>query len=102
MRSCDKHPCKRKCCDGNCPPCQTVCGKTLNCRNHKCLSECHRGQCYPCTHKADVTCACGQTSVTVPCGCEKQTRKPRCNKLCLKPSDCHHAEREPHLCHFND
>ncbi|CAM4893606.1 unnamed protein product [Rotaria socialis] len=102
MRSCDKHPCKRKCCDGNCPPCQTVCGKTLNCRNHKCLSECHRGQCYPCTHKANVTCACGQTSVTVPCGCEKQTRKPRCNKLCLKPSDCHHAEREPHLCHFND
>ncbi|CAF1291687.1 unnamed protein product [Rotaria sordida] len=102
MRSCGKHPCKRKCCDGNCLPCQTICGKTLNCRNHKCLSECHRGQCYPCTHKVDVTCACGQTSITVPCGCEKQTRKPRCNKLCLKPSDCHHREREPHLCHFNE
>ncbi|CAF1463018.1 unnamed protein product [Adineta steineri] len=102
MRSCGKHPCKRKCCDGNCPPCQTVCGKTLNCRNHKCLSECHRGQCYPCSHKADVTCACGQTSITVPCGCEKQTRKPRCNKLCLKPSDCHHTQQEPHLCHFGE
>jgi len=102
MRSCGKHPCKRKCCDGNCPPCQNLCGKTLNCRNHKCLSECHRGQCYPCTNKIDVSCACGQTSINVPCGSEKQVRKPRCDKLCSKPSDCHHRERQPHLCHFND
>ncbi|KAB1282212.1 NF-X1-type zinc finger protein NFXL1 [Camelus dromedarius] len=42
MRDCQKHQCRRKCCPGNCPPCDQNCGRTLGCRNHKCPSVCHR------------------------------------------------------------
>lgn len=37
MRSCGRHPCRRRCCDSvSCPPCEEVCGKWLKCRNHRC------------------------------------------------------------------
>ncbi len=61
LRGCGKHHCKRRvtksivvlllitcimqCCDGQCPPCEQVCNKTLACRNHKCPSPCHQGVC---------------------------------------------------------
>ncbi|OXB56725.1 hypothetical protein ASZ78_013322, partial [Callipepla squamata] len=44
IRDCQKHQCRRKCCSGNCPPCDQVCGRTLGCRNHRCPSGCHRGK----------------------------------------------------------
>ncbi|CAF90330.1 unnamed protein product [Tetraodon nigroviridis] len=47
-RTCQRHQCRRKCCPGNCPPCDQSCGRTLGCRNHKCPSSCHPGSCYPC------------------------------------------------------
>lgn len=78
MRDCNKHTCNRKvnwfffcfgfsiemliihnafqCCDGQCPPCDKVCGKMLSCGKHKCTSLCHNGLCYPCTLKAPVKC----------------------------------------------
>lgn len=65
-----------------CPPCEKPCGKTLTCGNHKCPSVCHRGQCYPCPQVAQVKCRCGGTSITVPCGRQKKTKPPKCNKLC--------------------
>jgi hypothetical protein len=40
--------CRRKCCNGECPPCPEKCGRDLNCRNHKCAFECHEGLCFPC------------------------------------------------------
>lgn len=101
-KECMRHPCNRKCCDGNCPPCEKVCGRTLRCGNHKCLSVCHRGPCYPCPLTAEVKCRCGLTVLTVPCGRKKQTRPPRCTKPCRIPPDCHHPSREPHRCHFGD
>ena len=33
-----------QCCDGDCPPCEQQCNRTMGCRNHKCSSRCHRGQ----------------------------------------------------------
>ncbi|XP_060521136.1 NF-X1-type zinc finger protein NFXL1 [Cylas formicarius] len=102
IRDCNKHPCNRKCCDGNCPPCEKVCGHTLQCGNHKCASVCHRGLCYPCQQTNIVTCRCGATKITVPCGKKHKTKPPRCSKLCLIPPDCHHETRESHRCHFGD
>ncbi|KAJ9577747.1 hypothetical protein L9F63_005667 [Diploptera punctata] len=102
IKECLRHPCNRKCCDGNCPPCEKPCGRTLRCGNHKCASVCHRGPCYPCPLTAEVKCHCGLTVLTVPCGRKKQTRPPRCTKPCRISPDCHHPVREPHRCHFGD
>ncbi|XP_020629848.1 NF-X1-type zinc finger protein NFXL1-like [Orbicella faveolata] len=82
MRQCERHPCKRKCCDGHCPSCELTCNRTLNCRNHKCPSQCHRGPCYPCPLQVDVKCFCGATVLTLPCGREKVTKPPKCAELC--------------------
>ncbi|CAH0546976.1 unnamed protein product [Brassicogethes aeneus] len=102
IRDCNKHPCNRRCCDGNCPPCEKPCGKTLSCGNHKCLSICHRGPCYPCSNTDTVTCKCGYTKLIVPCGRKNKTKPPKCSKLCITPSDCHHENRDKHRCHFGD
>lgn len=100
MRDCQKHQCRRKCCPGNCPPCDQNCGRTLGCRNHKCPSVCHRGSCYPCPETVDVKCSCGNTKVTVPCGRERTTRPPKCKEQCSRPPTCHHTSQEKHRCHF--
>ncbi|XP_076446589.1 NF-X1-type zinc finger protein NFXL1-like [Babylonia areolata] len=102
LRDCGKHQCKRKCCDGSCPPCEQNCGKTLGCRNHKCPSRCHRGSCYPCKETKDITCFCKTTKITVPCGKEKVTKPPRCNLPCKIRPVCHHPERQKHRCHFGE
>lgn len=100
IRDCNRHPCNKKCCDGACGPCEKPCGRTLTCGNHKCTSICHRGQCYPCPLTVPVKCRCGSTFITVPCGCKKKTRPPRCSKSCQILPDCHHPKRENHRCHF--
>lgn len=100
IRDCMKHPCNRKCCDNQCPPCDKVCGKTLSCGKHKCTSLCHMGQCYPCNLKATVKCRCGGTTINVSCGREKKSKPPKCLKPCRIPSNCHHDN--PHRCHQND
>ncbi|XP_056634026.1 NF-X1-type zinc finger protein NFXL1 [Diorhabda sublineata] len=102
MKDCYKHPCNRKCCDGNCPPCEKPCGRTLNCGNHKCISICHRGPCYPCNQTEDVSCRCGATKIAVPCGRKSKTKPPKCSELCLISPDCHHEKRDLHRCHFGD
>ncbi|KAI4470848.1 nuclear transcription factor x-box binding 1 nfx1 [Holotrichia oblita] len=102
MKDCNKHPCNRKCCDGNCPQCEKPCGKTLSCGNHKCTSICHAGPCYPCQLTENVYCRCGETFLTVPCGRKHKTRPPKCLKPCSIPPECHHPKRENHRCHFGD
>lgn len=102
MKDCNKHPCNRKCCDGNCPPCEKPCGHTLQCGNHKCPSVCHRGMCFPCQQTNEVSCRCGATKITVPCGRKHKVKPPKCFKLCLIPPDCHHEKRNNHRCHFGD
>lgn len=99
-KDCGRHPCNRKCCDTQCPPCEKLCGRTLTCGQHKCESVCHRGPCYPCPVTASVSCNCGGTVIHVPCGRQRRTRAPRCNRLCLNPPECHHEKREDHSCHF--
>ena len=58
------------------------------------------GQCYPCTQEVAVTCCCGHSSITVPCGRERRTKPPSCSKPCSTPPSCHHHQRPPHACHF--
>uniref|UniRef100_A0A1Y1M097 PHD-type domain-containing protein n=4 Tax=Photinus pyralis TaxID=7054 RepID=A0A1Y1M097_PHOPY len=101
LKDCLKHPCNRKCCEGNCPPCEKPCGRTLKCGNHKCSSVCHRGECYPCNLTDVVYCRCRGTSVTVPCGRKKRTRPPKCSLPCKIRPNCHHEKREKHNCHFD-
>uniref|UniRef100_M4CY26 RING-type domain-containing protein n=1 Tax=Brassica campestris TaxID=3711 RepID=M4CY26_BRACM len=101
MRDCGKHPCRRRCCDGQCPPCSEICGKKLKCRNHKCQSPCHRGECAPCPIMVSISCACGQTHFEVPCGTENNQRPPRCRKLCNITPLCRHGQiQKPHKCHY--
>lgn len=102
IKDCRRHNCNKKCCEGNCPPCDHPCGRTLGCRSHKCKSRCHPGPCYPCPVTHTITCNCGATSITVPCGREKTIPPPKCTKLCRKPPSCHHPSRAKHKCHSGD
>ncbi|GAM20809.1 hypothetical protein SAMD00019534_039840 [Acytostelium subglobosum LB1] len=99
-RDCGKHKCRRKCCTGNCPPCEEECGERLSCGNHKCKSNCHRGRCLPCQFTVKLYCACKLTYIEVPCGTEKRAPVPKCTKLCQAPTTCHHSARRHHRCHF--
>uniref|UniRef100_A0A8C4QJ29 Nuclear transcription factor, X-box binding-like 1 n=2 Tax=Eptatretus burgeri TaxID=7764 RepID=A0A8C4QJ29_EPTBU len=99
LRPCGRHTCRRKCCIGDCPPCDQPCGRLLQCKTHRCPSLCHPGRCYPCVEEVTVRCACGFSSINVSCGCERNTRPPRCNQLCSSPPICHHPKRAPHRCH---
>ncbi|XP_047125843.1 NF-X1-type zinc finger protein NFXL1 isoform X1 [Hydra vulgaris] len=101
LRKCGRHPCKKKCCDGNCRPCDQLCNRLLNCNNHKCLSPCHSGKCYPCPLRKGVSCFCGITSILVQCGKEKSVKPPFCKEQCRIPSTCHH-EKKIHSCHFGE
>ncbi|KAK4758031.1 hypothetical protein SAY87_019332 [Trapa incisa] len=101
LRDCGRHACKRRCCDGDCPPCSEVCDRKLRCRNHKCPSPCHRGACAPCPVMVSISCACGETKFEVPCGTEMDQKPPRCCKPCTIPYLCHHAPQlKPHKCHY--
>ncbi|XP_061400668.1 NF-X1-type zinc finger protein NFXL1 [Musca vetustissima] len=99
IRDCEKHPCNRKCCDKNCPPCDKVCGKPLSCGKHKCQSICHKGPCYPCQQQSQIHCRCGKTKKVVPCGRER-TARVVCLEPCRIPSKCHHYNK--HRCHKNE
>ncbi|EEF29002.1 nuclear transcription factor, X-box binding, putative [Ricinus communis] len=101
MRDCGRHACRRRCCDGDCPPCAEICGKRLRCKNHKCPSPCHRGPCAPCPVMVTISCACGETHFDVPCGTEMDQKPPRCRKLCGIPPLCRHrSDCKPHRCHY--
>lgn len=101
LRDCKRHPCKRRCCNGDCPPCSEVCGRKLRCGNHKCPSPCHRGPCAPCPVSIRISCACGSTAYEVPCGAERDKRPPRCSKPCTVLPRCLHKEIcKPHRCHY--
>ncbi|RXG62012.1 NF-X1-type zinc finger protein NFXL1 [Armadillidium vulgare] len=98
-RDCGRHLCNRKCCSGDCPSCDQICGKTLSCGQHKCESRCHRMKCFPCSLTHKISCTCGGTTITVPCGRQNKTPIPKCNILCKKKSSCHHPTVKPHPCH---
>jgi NF-X1-type zinc finger protein NFXL1 len=101
MRGCGRHPCRRRCCDGRCPPCPEVCGRRLRCGTHFCPSPCHPGPCSPCPLTVKVACACGRTAYSVPCGRERAAAAPRCAHACPVPPLCRHAGAlPPHRCHF--
>ncbi|GFR41388.1 hypothetical protein Agub_g2071 [Astrephomene gubernaculifera] len=101
MRACGRHPCKRRCCDGNCPPCEEVCGRRLKCGNHKCPAPCHSGPCRPCPLTVTISCACGAAHCTLPCGAESKAVPPHCSAACSVPRICRHGPQlPPHRCHF--
>ncbi|XP_059063722.1 NF-X1-type zinc finger protein NFXL2 isoform X2 [Cryptomeria japonica] len=101
VRDCGRHPCKRRCCGGDCALCTEVCGKKLRCNNHKCPSPCHRGICAPCPVTVRISCACGETSYEVPCGAEKGLKPPRCSRKCSILPQCRHGSKcKPHRCHY--
>ena len=97
MKACGRHQCRRRCCDGDCPPCDLPCGRRLRCGNHKCPAPCHSGLCLPCPLTATVSCACGHTSYKLPCGSEGKAVAPKCQEMCPVPPTCRHADsRLPH------
>ncbi|PNH12668.1 NF-X1-type zinc finger protein [Tetrabaena socialis] len=101
VRACGRHPCRRRCCDGNCPPCEEVCGRRLKCGNHKCPAPCHSGPCRPCPLTGTVACACGRSACTLPCGAESRAEAPHCAAPCSVPRICRHGPRlPPHRCHY--
>ncbi len=53
------------------------------------------GRCYPCIATVSVSCVCGSSSISVPCGQERATQVPSCEEPCTLPSCCLH----PHTCH---
>ncbi|XP_059473634.1 NF-X1-type zinc finger protein NFXL1 [Neocloeon triangulifer] len=101
-KNCMRHPCNRKCCDGQCSPCEKICGRQLTCGKHKCAAVCHTGPCYPCPLNDTYSCACGAAKMTLPCGRKKLLKPPKCNLNCKFPSDCHHPTRVPHKCHLGE
>lgn len=101
VRDCGRHACKRRCCNGDCPPCSEICDRRLRCRNHKCPAPCHRGACAPCPVMVTISCSCGETHFEVPCGTETQQKPPKCPKPCRLPLLCRHrTNSKPHKCHY--
>ncbi|KAL3837753.1 hypothetical protein ACJIZ3_022344 [Penstemon smallii] len=101
VRDCGRHACKRKCCDGDCPPCSEICDRRLRCRNHKCPAPCHRGACAPCPLMVTISCSCGSTHFEVPCGTEAEQKPPKCPKQCrIAPLCKHQSNCKPHRCHY--
>ncbi|KAL1535523.1 NF-X1-type zinc finger protein nfxl2 [Salvia divinorum] len=101
LRDCGRHACKRRCCDGDCPPCSEICDRKLRCRNHKCPAPCHRGACAPCPLMVRISCSCGNTHFEVPCGTETEQKPPKCHKPCPVAPLCRHAPQcKPHRCHY--
>lgn len=101
LRDCGRHACKRRCCDGDCPPCSEICDRKLRCKNHKCPSPCHRGTCAPCPVMVTISCACGEARFEVPCGTEKEQKPPKCRKPCPITPLCRHVSvSKPHKCHY--
>jgi len=80
-RSCGRHQCKRRCCNGDCPPCDLPCGRKLRCGNHLCPSPCHTGPCQPCPLSVAIACACGKTTYNTPCGTESTAKPPKCSEV---------------------
>ncbi|KXZ56411.1 hypothetical protein GPECTOR_1g366 [Gonium pectorale] len=56
MRACGRHPCKRRCCDGNCPPCEEL-------PPHRC----HFGPCPPCPKPCATPLTCGHACAEPSC-----------------------------------
>ncbi|KAJ4761444.1 NF-X1-type zinc finger protein NFXL2 [Rhynchospora pubera] len=101
IRDCGRHACRRRCCDGNCPPCPEICDRRLKCGNHKCPSPCHRGVCSPCPLMVSISCLCGDAHFEVPCGTEKNQKPPKCSKKCPISRLCRHKlQSRPHKCHY--
>ena len=100
-RSCGRHACKKRCCAAGegCAPCREACGRALACGNCTCAAYCHAGECSACPLTRTVACACGGTTVAVPCGRERGAAPPRCALPCKAPADCLHVARAPHKCH---
>ncbi|KAJ7970248.1 NF-X1-type zinc finger protein NFXL1 [Quillaja saponaria] len=110
-KNCGRHRCSERCCPlsnsnnamtGEWDPhfCSMPCEKKLRCGQHACESLCHSGHCPPCleTIFADLTCACGRTSIPPPLPCG--TPLPSCQLPCLIPQPCGHSSS--HSCHFGD
>ncbi|XP_074291542.1 NF-X1-type zinc finger protein NFXL1 [Silene latifolia] len=110
-KNCGRHRCSERCCplsgtnntvsgDWNPHFCSMPCGKKLRCGQHACESFCHSGHCPPCleTIFADLTCACGRTSLPPPLPCGTPT--PSCQYPCSVPQPCGHEAT--HSCHFGD
>ena len=45
-----------------------------------------------------ISCACGKTTISVPCGRKRTSKPPQCTKPCSLPPVCHHSQA--HHCHF--
>lgn len=110
-KNCGRHRCSERCCplsnpsnrlNGEWDPhfCTMPCGKKLRCGQHACESLCHSGHCPPCleTIFADLTCACGRTSIPPPLPCG--TPPPSCQLPCSIPQPCGHSAS--HSCHYGD
>ncbi|KAJ7959647.1 NF-X1-type zinc finger protein NFXL2 [Quillaja saponaria] len=102
LRDCGRHACKRRCCDGDCPPCWEICGRKLRCKNHKCpFSLPQRSLCSMSHVMVTISCACGETHFEVPCGTETDQKPPRCPKPCpITPLCRHGSNHKPHKCHY--
>jgi hypothetical protein len=57
----------------------------------RCPAPCHQGACLPCPLTATITCACGSTRYSVPCGVEARAAPPQCSLPCKIPRSCRHA-----------
>ncbi|KAL4533455.1 hypothetical protein Ndes2526A_g08886 [Nannochloris sp. 'desiccata'] len=59
-------------------------------------------ECSPCPLSVKISCACGKTSYSTPCGRESTAEPPQCQLACSVPATCRHRGTEfpPHRCHF--
>ncbi len=86
-RSCGRHPCRRRCCDGvSCPPCEEVCGRWLKCRNHRCVQ---RGRAAAAAGRKTVWAVVGKHAWHCTLSLEAT---PCC---CRCPAPCHSGECAP-------
>lgn len=119
LRSCGRHACRKRCCNEGAADagsgaggssaavgepaaagahvCRERCTRKLGCGLHACNALCHAGSCPPCPLTVTLSCACGGTRRTFPCG--KAPKALVCRLPCQRVPTCHHRERQRHPCH---
>ncbi|CAN4101462.1 unnamed protein product [Withania somnifera] len=98
IRDCGRHACKRRCCDGDCPPCSEVCLAVHVCQ------FCEGLLFLIFTHLSSDRCVTGSSIVgttSVQHHATAEQKPPKCRKSCCVGRLCGHASNcKPHRCHY--
>ena len=89
---------QRSSCTDPIPVCKSQCGKTESCEKHPCQKKCHEGDCGICRSQITVKCRCQATQPRIQCSTANRLRNgeivdgqkwpPTCSRRCNATKTC--------------